>query len=141
MRKLTWAAIGFGCAAFLAEYFLPVQGLPYIAAALVVFLGLSFLLKGKARYRALICLGAAVAGHHGSAGASGILFLQAVKAETAIVSVGRNSYGLPAEEALERLNAYCPVLLRTDEAGNITIEEKAEDISYGESREESLQLR
>lgn len=82
-----------------------------------------------------------VAGHHGSAGASGILFLQAVKAETAIVSVGRNSYGLPAEEALERLNAYCPVLLRTDEAGNITIEEKAEDISYGESREESLQLR
>ena len=82
-----------------------------------------------------------VAGHHGSAGASGILFLQAVQAETAIVSVGRNGYGLPAEAALERLNEYCPVLLRTDEDGNITMEEKAEDISYGESREESLQLQ
>lgn len=82
-----------------------------------------------------------VAGHHGSAGASGILFLRTVQAETAIVSVGRNSYGLPAEKALERLGAYCPVLLRTDENGNITIEEKAVDVNYGESREESLQLQ
>lgn len=82
-----------------------------------------------------------VAGHHGSSGASGILFLQAVQAETAIVSVGRNSYGLPAEEALARLEEYCPLLLRTDVSGTITIEEKAEDVIYGEDGEESLQLR
>lgn len=82
-----------------------------------------------------------VVGHHGSAGASGLLFLQTVQPETAIVSVGRNSYGLPAEAALERIGEYCPILLRTDEAGNITIQEKANGSSYGESGKESLQLR
>lgn len=81
-----------------------------------------------------------VVGHHGSAGASGRLFLQNVQAETAIISVGRNSYGLPAEAALERLSAYCPVLLRTDQLENITMEEKTEESNYGKSREESLQL-
>ena len=81
-----------------------------------------------------------VAGHHGSNGASGILFLKEARAEMAIVSVGRNSYGLPAEEALARLAEYCPAVLRTDVTGNITIEEKAEDFSYGEDGEENLQL-
>lgn len=62
MRKLTWAAIGFGTAAFLAEYFLPVRGLPYFAAALALFLPLCFLLRGKRRLRAALCLVSAVAG-------------------------------------------------------------------------------
>lgn len=62
MRKLTWAAIGYGAAAFLAEYFLPVQGLPYLAAALALFLPLCFLLKGENRLRTVLCLGAAAAG-------------------------------------------------------------------------------
>jgi len=81
-----------------------------------------------------------VAGHHGSAGASGILFLQKVQAETAVISVGQNIYGLPAEETMERLREYCPVLLRTDEDGNITIKEEAEEISYGEDGEKEFSL-
>jgi len=81
-----------------------------------------------------------VVGHHGSAGASGILFLQQVRAETAIVSVGQNIYGLPAEEAMARLREYCPVLLRTDEDGNITIKEEAEKINYGEDGEKEFSL-
>ncbi len=62
-----------------------------------------------------------VVGHHGSKTASSPLFLRAAQAETAIISVGYNSYNLPAEEILERLTSYCPVVLRTDEEGNITI--------------------
>ncbi len=62
MRKLTWAAIGFGAGAFLAEYALPVQGLPYATAALALFLPLCFCWKGTARQRVALCLLAAVAG-------------------------------------------------------------------------------
>ena len=63
-----------------------------------------------------------VAGHHGSAGSSSALFLRAARAETAVVSVGAgNAYGLPAEEAMERLAAYCGRVLRTDEEGTVVL--------------------
>ncbi|MCC8357404.1 MAG: ComEC/Rec2 family competence protein [Oscillospiraceae bacterium] len=62
-----------------------------------------------------------VVGHHGSKTASSALFLQTVQAETAVISVGYNSYNLPAEEILERLSVYCPTVLRTDEEGNVAI--------------------
>ena len=60
-------------------------------------------------------------GHHGSKSASGPLFLRAVQAETAVISVGQNSYGLPAEEIVERLERYCGEVLRTDEDGTVRI--------------------
>ena len=72
-----------------------------------------------------------VVGHHGSKTASGALFLRAVQAETAIISVGDNSYGLPAEEILDTLGEYCPVILRTDEEGTITIQTETDGILYG----------
>ena len=63
-----------------------------------------------------------VAGHHGSAGSSSALFLRAVQAETAVISVGRNnSYGLPAEAAMDRLLRYCETIYRTDEDGSVVI--------------------
>ena len=65
-----------------------------------------------------------VAGHHGSDGSSGAMFLRAVQAETAVVSVGRNSFGLPAEEAMDRLARYCGSVYRTDEAGTVVISMK-----------------
>ncbi len=68
-----------------------------------------------------------VVGHHGSKTASNPLFLRAVQAETAVISVGYNSYDLPAEEILDRLSAYCPAVLRTDEAGSVTIAMTEED--------------
>ena len=70
-----------------------------------------------------------IAGHHGSRTASGALFLRAVQAETAVVSVGYNSYGQPAEETMERLKLYCPAVLRTDEEGNITIKMRADEVN------------
>lgn len=70
-----------------------------------------------------------VVGHHGSKTASSPLFLRAVEAETAVVSVGDNSYGLPAEETLETLAAYCNLIRRTDREGTITIQ--ASEGAYG----------
>ena len=62
MGKLVWTAIGFAAAALAAEYFLPISGLPYIAAALAVFSLLSLLLRGKRRRNTLILLLSAAAG-------------------------------------------------------------------------------
>ncbi len=65
-----------------------------------------------------------VVGHHGSKTASGALFLRLVRAETAVVSVGYNPYGLPSAETLDRLEQYCGEVLRTDEMGTVTIDLK-----------------
>ena len=63
-----------------------------------------------------------VAGHHGSAGASGALFLRAVQAETAVVSVGaNNAFNLPADAAMERLLTWCGTVYRTDEDGTVVL--------------------
>lgn len=77
---------------------------------------------------ALVSLGLAntpadilLVGHHGSAGSSSHFFLNALRPDCAIISVGDNSYGHPAAPALERLFAYCDQIRRTDLEGNITI--------------------
>lgn len=72
-----------------------------------------------------------IVGHHGSKTATSILFLLAAQPETAIVSVGSNSYGLPAEEVMARLDAYCPTVLRTDEAGIVRLRLTAREYIYG----------
>jgi competence protein ComEC len=60
-------------------------------------------------------------GHHGSHTASSQGFINACKPSIAIVSVGRdNSYGLPDEEPLARIQAVAS-LYRTDENGTITV--------------------
>ena len=62
-----------------------------------------------------------IAGHHGSANASGGMFLDALKPETALISVGYNTYGHPAEETLTRLEERHIEIHRTDIEGNITV--------------------
>ena len=64
---------------------------------------------------------AIVVGHHGSKSSSCEEYLSAVAGETAIISVGKNSYGLPSEEVLERLAAFGYTVKRTDEDGNVEI--------------------
>lgn len=62
------------------------------------------------------------AGHHGSKNSSGIEFLNAVKPQIVIISVGRdNSYKLPNEEALERFQQIRAEVFRTDQCGTIVI--------------------
>lgn len=62
-----------------------------------------------------------VAGHHGSAYSTGRPLLSATLPEVAIISVGTNSYGHPAQAVLERLALYDCQVLRTDRNGTIVI--------------------
>ena len=62
-----------------------------------------------------------VAGHHGSAYASAPQLLTALGGDTAVISVGFNSYGHPAEETLERLALCGYNVYRTDRDGTVEI--------------------
>lgn len=62
-----------------------------------------------------------IAGHHGSKHASGDALLDALGAETAVISCGYNTYGHPAQEALDRFAAHGMDIRRTDEDGSVTI--------------------
>ena len=62
-----------------------------------------------------------VAGHHGSARSSSEALLETIRPETVFVSVGRNAYNLPSEEALARIRAVGAIVYRTDECGNLEV--------------------
>ena len=62
-----------------------------------------------------------VAGHHGSAYASSQSLLTELGGSTAVISVGYNSYGHPAEETLERLALCGYNVYRTDRDGTVEI--------------------
>ena len=59
--------------------------------------------------------------HHGSQNSSSDLFLSAVQPKEAIISVGDNSYGHPAEETIARLLAAGARVWRTDKNGTIWV--------------------
>lgn len=62
-----------------------------------------------------------VAGHHGSAGSNGQVLLDAIRPRTALISVGVNTYGHPAQETLDRLRAAGAEIYRTDLSGTLTV--------------------
>lgn len=59
--------------------------------------------------------------HHGSKYSTRDLFLEQNKIENAIISVGKNRYGHPSDEVLQRLVNKGINILRTDIDGNIEI--------------------
>ena len=62
-----------------------------------------------------------VAGHHGSKHSTGVELLEVTKPKIVVISVGRNSYGHPAPELLERLEEVGALVYRTDIHGNIIL--------------------
>ena len=60
--------------------------------------------------------------HHGSKYATTDAFLDSVKPQTAIISVGSNSFGHPTKETLTRLDDHGAEIYRTDYMGAITID-------------------
>ena len=62
-----------------------------------------------------------VAGHHGSKYSTSAELLDTIQPETVLISVGRNSFGHPAQEVLERCAEAGAEVYRTDLCGNITI--------------------
>ena len=62
-------------------------------------------------------------GHHGSRTSTSQLFLEAVRPHIAIISSGRgNTFGHPAPEVAQRLEAIGAHIYRTDRDGQITLE-------------------
>ena len=62
-----------------------------------------------------------MAGHHGSKYSASSELLEATGVETAIISVGYNTYGHPAVETIDRLRAAGAAIYRTDLNGNVTV--------------------
>ena len=59
--------------------------------------------------------------HHGSNTSTCKELLEAITPETAVISVGYNTYGHPTQKVLDRLAKYEITVLRTDTDGEITI--------------------
>ncbi len=59
--------------------------------------------------------------HHGSKYASSAEFLSAVGMDNAVISVGENGYGHPAQETIDRLIAAGATVYRTDQDGTVVV--------------------
>ena len=59
--------------------------------------------------------------HHGSKHSTSKIFLEKVSPETAIISVGKNSWGMPTKEVLEKLDERKIKMYRTDIDGDVKI--------------------
>ena len=59
--------------------------------------------------------------HHGSKNSYDEDFYRAVDADAVIISVGKNSYGHPAESVVEYWSRHYADLYRTDEDGAVTV--------------------
>lgn len=62
-----------------------------------------------------------VAGHHGSAYATGEALLEALSPQTVLFSVGENSYGHPTPETVARCLEVSATLYGTSEQGTVTV--------------------
>lgn len=77
-------------------------------------------------------------GHHGSRSASSMAFLQAIKPQVAVLSVGAgNRFGLPAAETLDRLAKVGSRLYRTDQQGSIQIKSNGDNLDVSAYTDES----
>jgi competence protein ComEC len=76
--------------------------------------------------------------HHGSAGGTRDAWLDAVDPEVAVVSVGRNRYGHPAEDVLQRLRARAITVFRTDRGGTVTIRSDGRYFEVEQGRSNNL---
>jgi competence protein ComEC len=74
------------------------------------------------------------AGHHGSKTSSGEILLEKTKPQLAVICVGRNNFGHPAEEVIKRFEDKSIKYLRTDRQGMIKVVSDGDKISYSSFR-------
>lgn len=72
------------------------------------------------RFAEIPTLDVLVVGHHGSKYSTSETLLQYTRPKTAIISVGANNYGHPADETLERLENAGVSIYSTNDHGSIT---------------------
>ena len=73
------------------------------------------------RYAAIPKLDLLVVGHHGSRNSTSEELLIATTPGIAVIPVGRNSFGHPTPEVLNRLEQVGSIVYRTDEHGHVTV--------------------
>ena len=72
--------------------------------------------------------------HHGSKYSTSELFLENVGPEIAVIEVGKNSYGHPTPEVLQRLDKFGIKVLRTDTDGDIEMVSDGNTINVKNTR-------
>lgn len=68
-------------------------------------------------------------GHHGSISSTSKALLNASNPTYAVISVGKNKYGHPADKIIEKLSAADVQIYRTDKCGDITFYSDGNEIS------------
>lgn len=68
--------------------------------------------------------------HHGSGYSTTKEFLDLVKPEFSIISVGKNNYGHPSDEVIERLLQVNSVVYRTDSCGGVMLKTDGRSLSF-----------
>jgi len=66
--------------------------------------------------------------HHGSSTSSTEEFLDSVTPDVAVISVGKNNFGHPSEEVLQRMESKGIYVLRTDISGAVVLKTYGEKI-------------
>lgn len=74
--------------------------------------------------------------HHGSTSSTGEAFLDLVSPEAAIISVGKNNFGHPAEQTLDLLDKMGVECFRTDECGAVLLKSDGKTIKMKRTVEE-----
>ncbi len=75
-------------------------------------------------------------GHHGSSTSSSFPFLQAVRPEIAVISIGEgNRFGLPHRPVIDRLRSFGCKVYRTDLDGTVTVTSDGARVSVETERE------
>jgi len=73
-------------------------------------------------------------GHHGAKTSSSLNFLKVVKPKYAVISVGKNAYGHPTADVLNRFKLTKTAVLRTDQSGSIVIQGNGTSYTIKKSR-------
>ncbi len=107
------------------------------AVLLVTYLNRTFLFTGDAEAKSEeeiqgdIAADVLKVGHHGASTSSTAAFLNRVKPQYAVISVGKgNSYGHPTDQTLSRLSAIGAAIFRTDEEGTIVFTSDGDSLSH-----------
>lgn len=70
--------------------------------------------------------------HHGSKYSSSEQFIQYINPSIAVISVGKNNYGHPSSEVIERLIDNDSIVYRTDKSGAVIVRIRGSDIKVTE---------
>ena len=71
-----------------------------------------------------------VAGHHGSGKSTSEALLKKVRPSSIVLSCGKDVYGLPAREVIEKLQSLDVELYRTDEQGTLIASTDGEELKW-----------